>query len=111
MTIPATPKVYPNVVPGTSQFVPIGAAMMQPQIFADALNMAQARATFNINAAPWIMLQPQLQHNGPPSPKRARVQRNWRKMCRFCGWAKQDHNRVAGRYKDLSFVASATDAK
>jgi hypothetical protein len=98
-TIPATPIVYPTVVPGTSQFVPIGAAMMQPQIFADTLSMAQARAAFNINAAPWIMLQPQLQHIGPPSPKRARVQRNWRKLCRFCGWAKQDHTRVAGRYQ------------
>ena len=98
-TIPATPIVYPNVVPGTSQFVPIGAAMMQPQIFADALSMAHARATFNSSAAPWIMLKPQLQHNGPPSPKRARVHRNSRKVCRICGWAKQDHTRVAGRYQ------------
>ena len=98
-TIPATPIVYPTVVPGTSQFVPIGAAMMQPQIFAGALSMAQARATFNINAAPWTMLQSQPQHIGPSSPKRARVQRNWRKLCRFCGWAKQDHTRVAGRYQ------------
>jgi hypothetical protein len=98
-TIPAAPIVYPTVVPGTSQFVPIGAAMMQPQIFADALSMAQARATFNTTAAPWIMLQPQLQHIGPPSPKRARVQRNWRSLCRCCGWAKQAHNRVAKRYQ------------
>jgi hypothetical protein len=115
-TIPVTPIVYPNVVPGTSQFVPIGAAMMQPQIFVDALSMVQARATFNINAAPWIMLQPQLQHNSPPSPKRARVQRNWRKLCRFVdGQSRittdslEDIRTMITVY--FPFAASATDAK
>jgi hypothetical protein len=115
-TIPVTPIVYPNVVPGTSQFVPIGAAMMQPRILADALSMAQARATFNISAAPWIMLQPQLERIGPPSPKRARVQRNWRKLCRFVdGQSRltteslEDIRTMISVY--FPFAASAIDAK
>jgi hypothetical protein len=92
--------VYPAVVHGTSQFVPIGAALMQQQIYGDSLSMAQARAAFAINAAPWIMLQPKpQQHIGPPSPKRARVQHNWRTLCQTCGWPKQAHSRVANQHQ------------
>jgi hypothetical protein len=102
--MPATPLVYPAVEPGTFQFVPIGAAMMQPQIFAPALSMIQAatattRAAATGNAAPWVMLQqpPPQQHIGPPSPKRARTRCDWRNLCPACGWPKRQHSKINGR--------------
>jgi len=101
-TVPATPVIYPSVVPGTMQCVPIGAALMQPQIFAAALTMLQASMATTVagNAAPWQMLTAtQPQSNPPPPAKRQRLGGDWRTLCAACGWAKNLHNQVAGRFQ------------
>jgi len=88
----ATPVQYPAATPTAGHWVPVGAAMMQPNIFAPA-SLVQRQIAQIGNVAPWS-LRVQQPFMAPPPLKRLRY--DWRRVCRACGWQKAEHPKVEG---------------
>jgi len=85
-TAAAFPLQYPMAGPGHT--VPLGVAVLQPQLFHASL--AEASNGCAANAAPWQMRiqQPRLEGTG-----RKRQKTDGRNTCKACGWPRGDHVR------------------